>query len=93
MDTTTLSELERLNQINELSQAVQGLGVLIPIIVILMATLSITTAIISFVFFIKVWRMTNDVREIKAYLKEWLDIEHPVIEPGQVTKEKESELS
>lgn len=33
--------------------------------------------------FIKIWAMTNHVAEIKKLLKEWLDIEHPLVEEGK----------
>jgi hypothetical protein len=36
--------------------------------------------VLCVVLFFKVWSMTNDVMEMKETLKEWFDLEHPVIE-------------
>lgn len=46
------------------------------------------SATVNFIFFVKMWMMTNNVNEIKELLREWLDLEHPVIEEprSNVTK-------
>lgn len=41
---------------------------------------SVLIVTVNIILFFKIWGMTNNVSEIKELLKEWLEIEHPLIE-------------
>lgn len=36
--------------------------------------------LLCIILFFKVWGMTNDVRNIRDMVEEWLDLEHPEVE-------------
>ena len=54
----------------------------------LFISIAVIMVIVNIIFFFKMWGMTNNVNEIKELLKEWLDLEHPVIEEPQPIKTK-----
>ena len=49
--------------------------------------------LLNIILFFKIWGMTNNVAEIKDTLKEWLDIEHPLVvdRVERVSKEEQGE--
>lgn len=41
-------------------------------------------ALLNIILFFKIWGMTNNVKEIKETVNEWLDLEHPVAESSSL---------
>jgi len=41
------------------------------------------------ILFFKIWGMTNDISQMKNMLKEWLDIEHPVVDTNKASSQDE----
>lgn len=54
----------------EIFEAFTGLLIIVWLVGLVALTLNV-------VLFFKIWSMTNDVREIKLSITEWLDIEYP----------------
>ena len=57
-----------------------GLQALNGVYAIILLTFAIIWSVLCIILFFKVWVMTNDVSKIKDMLKEWLDLEHPLVE-------------
>ena len=57
-----------------------GLQALNGVYAIILLTFAIIWWVLCIILFFKVWVMTNDVSKIKDMLKEWLDLEHPLVE-------------
>ena len=57
-----------------------GLQALNGVYAIISLTFAIIWSVLCIILFFKVWVMTNDVSKIKDMLREWLDLEHPLVE-------------
>jgi hypothetical protein len=68
-------------------QALTGGGVL------LFAFFGILWWVLCVVLFFKVWGMTNDVNEMKATMKEWFDLEHPLVETDKEESKPQTEAA
>jgi len=49
----------------------------------------VVVVLLNIILFFKIWGMTNSVSEIKELIKEWIDLEHPLIENDERKKNKE----
>lgn len=49
--------------------------------------------VLCVVLFFKVWGMTNDVSEMKATMKEWFDLEHPLVEKDKEESKPQTEAA
>lgn len=49
--------------------------------------------LLPIVLFFKVWGMTNNVAEMKDTLKEWFDLEHPVVKAEEETPKDSAQLA
>ena len=49
---------------------------------------SILWFLLCVILFFKIWAMTNDIRDIRDKMEEWLDLEHPEVEKEGVTDSK-----
>lgn len=49
------------------------------ILITLLLSIGPIITLLHIILFFKIWRMTNDVRDIRDTLDEWLEKEHPRI--------------
>jgi len=51
----------------------------------------VVVVLLNIILFFKIWGMTNSVSEIKELIKEWIDLEHPLIENDERERKKNKE--
>ncbi len=64
-----------------------GLQALNGVYAIILLTFAIIWWVLCIILFFKIWAMTNDVSKIKDMLREWLDLDHPIIDDGAEKEE------
>jgi len=76
-----------------MSEGLLGLQILSGGVLIFITIVAIVWWALCIILFFKVWGMTNDTREIRDMLEEWLDIEHPIVSEREAKTENTEHTS